>query len=150
MGGAFSKGTQAQNTGSAPPPRGEVGRCVSRCCLHCFYFVSPSQSLQEEEEEEAARGTKEKARATAPIPQQPPLHQEWEAAEPPTPLPPYPPPPPPPPPRRLRRHSTKCLHLTNYNDRDIGAGHSSLQLCLPFFLCSFLRKKKRKINHRVL
>lgn len=114
--------------------------------LTVFNFLSPSQSLQEEEEEEVARGTKGKARATAPTPQQPPLRQEWEAAEPPH-LP-HAPPPPPPPLSRLRRHSTKCLHLTNYDDSDNRSRTLLTSVMLAFFLFVFKKITKEKQTAR--
>lgn len=128
--------------------RGSWLTCVEML-FTVFYFLSSSQSLQEEEEEEVARGTKERARATTATPQQPPLHQEWEAAE----LPPHTPTPPPhapPPLPRLRRHSTKCLHLTNYNDRDNRSRTLLTSVMLAFSFLFVFKKNRRKTNHQVL
>lgn len=121
--------------------------------LSAFHFVplsvssTLSQSLQEEEEEEVARGTKGRARATAPTPQQPPPHREWEASEPSTPslphLPPF---------MLLLLYAVTppSVFISQITMIEIiGAGHSSLQICLPFFFPRwFLRQEK--LSHQVL
>lgn len=73
-----------------------------------FFFSSPlscSQSLEGVEGGGVARGIKEKARTTAPTPQQLPPHLESEAAELPSGLAHLPP----------CHRSTKCLHSTTHD-----------------------------------